>query len=143
MKFHALNPSYVLQKCKNWYNINKETKTRKSIDYSKKHYNLNPVLKRLQSLTKERYEQNPGPQKQKSLSRYYENRDAILRATKDKFLRYQLSDNKIDKLKIALNKENKRRLNKVILVSNVTLKIVSLIFMNQHICVLMILLIAN
>ena len=37
-KFHALNPSYVLQKCKNWYNINKETKTRKSIDYLKKHY---------------------------------------------------------------------------------------------------------
>ena len=58
------------------------------------------------------HQQNPGPQKQKSLNRYYENRDAILHATKDKFLRFQLSDNKIDKLKIALNKENKRRLNK-------------------------------
>ena len=58
-------------------------------------------------MSQRHYQQNPGPQKQKSLNRYYENRDAILRATKDKFLRFQLSDNKIDKLKIALNKENR------------------------------------
>ena len=63
-------------------------------------------------MSKKRYQQNPGPQKQKSLNRYYENRDAILRVTKDKFLNFKLSDNEMDKLKIALNKENKRRLNK-------------------------------
>uniref|UniRef100_A0A1X7TGG3 Uncharacterized protein n=1 Tax=Amphimedon queenslandica TaxID=400682 RepID=A0A1X7TGG3_AMPQE len=40
------------------------------------------------------------------------NRDAILCATKDKFLRYKFSDNEMDKLKVALIKENKRRLNK-------------------------------
>ena len=43
------------------------------------------------------------------MNRYYENRDSTLCATKDKYLRFQLSDSKIDK---ALNKENKRRLNK-------------------------------
>ena len=46
---------------------------------------------------------NPGPQKQKSLKQHYENRDAILRATKDKFLKYKLSDKELEKLKIALN----------------------------------------
>ena len=44
------------------------------------------------NLSHKRYQQNPAPQKQKSLNRYYENRDAILRATKDKFLRFQLYD---------------------------------------------------
>uniref|UniRef100_A0A1X7V4U5 Uncharacterized protein n=1 Tax=Amphimedon queenslandica TaxID=400682 RepID=A0A1X7V4U5_AMPQE len=62
--------------------------------------------------SKERYQRNPGPQKQNSLKRYYENRDAILRVTKDKFLKHKVSDNEMDKLRIALNKENKRRLNK-------------------------------
>ena len=47
-------------------------------------------------MSKKHYKLNPGPQKQKSFNRYYENRDAILRATKDKFLRFQLSDNKKD-----------------------------------------------
>ena len=58
-------------------------------------------------MSKKRYQQNPGPHNQKSLNRYY---DPILRLTKDKFL--ILSDNEMDKLKMALNKENKRRLNK-------------------------------
>ena len=124
-QFHALNPVYILQKCKNCYNKNKDSKILKSTCYSKENYRNNPGHKTEASRdlyqknpnpqkrkSKERYQQNPGPQKQKSLSRYYENRDAILCATKDKFLRYQLSDNKIDKLKMALNKENKRRLNK-------------------------------
>ena len=169
-KFHALNPGYILQKCKNWYHKNKDSKILKSTCYSKtnyrinpdhikeasrKHYQNNPQPKKDASRdhyqnnpqpkkeasrdhyqnnpqpkkeasrnhyqknpnpqkrkSKERHQQNPAPQKQKSLNRYYENRDAILRATKDKFLRFQLSDNKMDKLKIALNKENKRRLNK-------------------------------
>uniref|UniRef100_A0A1X7T755 Uncharacterized protein n=1 Tax=Amphimedon queenslandica TaxID=400682 RepID=A0A1X7T755_AMPQE len=39
------------------------------------------------------------------------NRDAILCATKDKFLRYKFSDDEMDKLKVALIKENRRRLN--------------------------------
>ena len=60
--------------------------------------------------SKEHYQQNPGPQKQKSFNRYYKNRDAILCATKDKFLMFQLSDDRMDKLKMALNKENKRHL---------------------------------
>ena len=128
-RFHALNPGYILQKCKIWYNRNKDSKVKKSIDYSKKCYNKNPAPKRSKALeysqklysqnplikkimSKKRYQQNPGPQKQKSLNRYYENRDAILRVTKDKFLNFKLSDNEMDKLKIALNKENKRRLNK-------------------------------
>uniref|UniRef100_A0A1X7TLW1 Uncharacterized protein n=1 Tax=Amphimedon queenslandica TaxID=400682 RepID=A0A1X7TLW1_AMPQE len=63
-------------------------------------------------LSKKHYQQNPDPQRQKFLKRYYKYRDAILRATKDKFLRYKFSDNEMDKLKIALNKENKKRLNK-------------------------------
>ena len=128
-KIHALNPDYIKEKCKRWYNKNKDLKNYKSKKYSKVTYDLNPVPRRIKSLeysqknyslnavpkknkSKERYQRNPGPQKQKSLNRYYENRDAILRATKDKFLRFQLSDTKMDKLKIALNKENKRRLNK-------------------------------
>ena len=48
-------------------------------------------------MSKKRYQQNPGPHKQKSLNRYYENRDTILRLTKDKFLRFKLSDNEMDK----------------------------------------------
>uniref|UniRef100_A0A1X7VUZ5 Uncharacterized protein n=1 Tax=Amphimedon queenslandica TaxID=400682 RepID=A0A1X7VUZ5_AMPQE len=125
MKFHVLNPGYILQKCKNWYNQNKNRNILKSTCYSKKNYTLNPDFKKEASReryqrnpnlqkrkSKERYEQTPDPQRQKSSKRYYENRDAIISATKDKFLRFQLSDNKIDKLKIALNKENKRRLNK-------------------------------
>uniref|UniRef100_A0A1X7U950 Uncharacterized protein n=1 Tax=Amphimedon queenslandica TaxID=400682 RepID=A0A1X7U950_AMPQE len=63
-------------------------------------------------LSKEHYQKNLDPQRQKSLKRYNENRDAILSATKDKFLRYKFSDNKMDQLKIALHKENKKRLNK-------------------------------
>ena len=63
-------------------------------------------------MSKKNYQQNPGPHKQKSLNRYYKNRDTILRLTKDKFLRFKLSDNEMDKLKMALNKENKRRLIK-------------------------------
>ena len=31
-RFHALNPGYILQKCNNWYNSNKESKVKKSID---------------------------------------------------------------------------------------------------------------
>ena len=58
------------------------------------------------------HQKNLSTHKQKSLNWDYENRDAILRATKDKFLKYKLSDQEIDKLKMALNKENKRRLNK-------------------------------
>uniref|UniRef100_A0A1X7T6S5 Uncharacterized protein n=1 Tax=Amphimedon queenslandica TaxID=400682 RepID=A0A1X7T6S5_AMPQE len=73
-------------------------------------YSQNPLSKKMMS--KKRYQQNPGLQKQNSLKRYYENRDAILRVTKDKFLKHKLFDNKMDKLKMALNKENKRRLNK-------------------------------
>uniref|UniRef100_A0A1X7VC93 Uncharacterized protein n=1 Tax=Amphimedon queenslandica TaxID=400682 RepID=A0A1X7VC93_AMPQE len=199
-QFHALNPGYILQKCKNWYNKNKDSKILKSTCYSKtnyfinpdhkkeasrKHYQKNPQPKKEASRdqyhknpqpkkeasrdqyqknpqpkkeasrdqyqknpqpkkeasrdqyqknpqpkkeasrdqyqknpnsqkrkSKERYQQNPDPQRQKSLKRYYENRDAILSATKDKFLRYKFSDNKMDKLKMALNKENKKRLNK-------------------------------
>ena len=57
-----MNPGYILQKCKNWYNRNKGAKIIKSACYSKKCYSDNP--------------------------------------------------DKIDKLKMALNKENKRRLNK-------------------------------
>uniref|UniRef100_A0A1X7TDM2 Uncharacterized protein n=1 Tax=Amphimedon queenslandica TaxID=400682 RepID=A0A1X7TDM2_AMPQE len=77
---------------------------------SRDHYqnNRNPQ----KSKSKECYHKNPGLHKQNSLKRYYENSDAILRATKDKFLRYKFSDNEMDKLKMALNKENKRRLNK-------------------------------
>uniref|UniRef100_A0A1X7UZ55 Uncharacterized protein n=1 Tax=Amphimedon queenslandica TaxID=400682 RepID=A0A1X7UZ55_AMPQE len=154
-QFHALNPSYILQKCKNWYSKNKDSKILRSTCYSKTNYrsnrdhkkeasreqyhknpqpkkeasrdeyhknsqpkkeasrnhyqnNLNPQ----KSKSKEHYHKNPGLQKQNSLKRYYENRDAILRATKDKFLRYKFSDNEMDKLKMALNKEYKRRLNK-------------------------------
>ena len=124
-----MNPDYILQKCKNWYYRNKDNKVRKSIDYSKNCYNVNPAPKRLKSLkysqkmysqnplnkrmmSKIGYQKNPGTHKQKSLNRYYENRDAILLATKDKFLKYKLSDQEMDKLKMALNKENKRRLNK-------------------------------
>ena len=118
-KIHALNPDYIKEKCKRWYNKNKDLKNYKSKKYSKVTYDLNPVPRRIKSLeyfqkkyslnavpkknkSKERYQRNPGPQKQKSLNRYYDNRDAILRATKDKFLRFQLSDTKMDKLKIAL-----------------------------------------
>uniref|UniRef100_A0A1X7V7S3 Uncharacterized protein n=1 Tax=Amphimedon queenslandica TaxID=400682 RepID=A0A1X7V7S3_AMPQE len=63
-------------------------------------------------MSKKRYQKNPGPQKQKSLNLYYEKRDAILRAKKDEFLRYKFSDKEMDKLKMALNEENKKRLNK-------------------------------
>ena len=123
--FHTLNPGYILQKCKNWYNKNKDSKILKSTCYSRKNYTFNPSLKKeasrkqyqrnphpQNSKSKERYQQNSVPQKENSLKRYYENRDAILRVTKDKFLKYNFSDNEIDKLKVALNKENKRRLNK-------------------------------
>uniref|UniRef100_A0A1X7UMB6 Uncharacterized protein n=1 Tax=Amphimedon queenslandica TaxID=400682 RepID=A0A1X7UMB6_AMPQE len=58
------------------------------------------------------YQQNPGQQKQSSWNRYYKNRDAILYVTKDKFLKFHPSHNEMDKLKIALNKENKRHRNK-------------------------------
>ena len=125
---HALNPDYIKKKCKRWYNKNKDLKNYKSKKYSKVTYDLNPVPKRMKSLeysqknyslnavpkknkSKESYQQNPGPQKQKSLNRYYENRDTILSATKDKFFRFQLCDNKMDKLKIArhLNKDDYER----------------------------------
>uniref|UniRef100_A0A1X7VHS0 Uncharacterized protein n=1 Tax=Amphimedon queenslandica TaxID=400682 RepID=A0A1X7VHS0_AMPQE len=169
-QFHALNPSYILQKCKNWYSKNKDSKILKSTCYSKTNYRSNPDYKKeaardqyhknpqpkkeasrdqyhnnpqpkkeasrdqyhknsqpkkeasrnhyqnnpnpKKSKSKERYHKNPGLQKQNSLKQYYENRDAILRATKDKFLRYKFSDNEMDKLKMALNKEKKRQLNK-------------------------------
>uniref|UniRef100_A0A1X7UZP0 Uncharacterized protein n=1 Tax=Amphimedon queenslandica TaxID=400682 RepID=A0A1X7UZP0_AMPQE len=81
----------------------------KSLEYSQKMYSQNPLNKKM---SKKRYQQNPGLQKQNSLKRYYQNRDAILHATKDKFLRYKFSDNVMDKLKMALKKENKRWLNK-------------------------------
>ena len=85
-KFHALNPDYILQKCKNWYYRNKDNKVRKSIDYSKNCYNVNPAPKRLKSLkysqkiysqnplnkrmmSKIGYQKNPGTHKQKSLNR--------------------------------------------------------------------------
>ena len=140
-KIHALNPDYIKEKYKRWYNKNKDLKNYKSKKYSKITYDLNPVPRRIKSLeysqknysqnavpkknkSKERYQRNPGPQKQKSLNRYYENRDAILCATKDKFLRFQLSDTKMDKLKIALNKENKRRLNKIYYVTHYLHRIV-------------------
>ena len=109
-KYSALNPSYVIQKFKNWYNKNKNIKIKKSSEYSQKIYSLNPLNKKMMS--KKHYEQNPGLQKQKSLKRYYENRETILRVTRNKFINCKLSDNKMDILKIALNKENKRRLNK-------------------------------
>ena len=48
--FHALNPGYILQKCKNWYNKNKDSKVKKSIDYSKKCYINNPAPKRSMAL---------------------------------------------------------------------------------------------
>uniref|UniRef100_A0A1X7UQ56 Uncharacterized protein n=1 Tax=Amphimedon queenslandica TaxID=400682 RepID=A0A1X7UQ56_AMPQE len=73
-------------------------------------YSQNPLKKKM--LSKKRYQQNPDQQRQKSLKLYYENRDAILSATKVKFLRYKFSDNEMDKLKIALNKKYKKRLNK-------------------------------
>ena len=47
-------------------------------------------------MSKKHYQQNPGLQKQKSLKRYYENRETILRVTRDKFLNCKLSDNKMD-----------------------------------------------
>uniref|UniRef100_A0A1X7TTJ3 Uncharacterized protein n=1 Tax=Amphimedon queenslandica TaxID=400682 RepID=A0A1X7TTJ3_AMPQE len=62
-------------------------------------------------MSKKRYQQNPGPHKQNSLKRFYENRDAILIATKDTFMRFKFSD-KMEKLKINLNKKNKRSLSK-------------------------------
>ena len=154
-QFHALKPSYILQKCKNWYNKNKDCKILKLTWYSKENYRINPDPKKEASRkyyqnnpqpkkeasrkhyqnnpqskkkasrdqyqnnpnpqkrkSKERYHKHPGLYKQNSLKRYYENRDAILRATKDKFLRFKFSDNEMDKLKVVLNKENKRRLNK-------------------------------
>ena len=60
-KFHALNPGYILQKCKNWYNRNKDSKVKKSIDYSKKCYNKNPAPKRSKALeySQKLYSQNP------------------------------------------------------------------------------------
>uniref|UniRef100_A0A1X7UCP8 Uncharacterized protein n=1 Tax=Amphimedon queenslandica TaxID=400682 RepID=A0A1X7UCP8_AMPQE len=73
---------------------------------STEHYPRNPHPQNKKS--KERYQQNPGRQKQNSLNRYYKNRDAIL-SVKDRF---QLSDNEMDKLNVALIKENKRRLKK-------------------------------
>uniref|UniRef100_A0A1X7VA74 Uncharacterized protein n=1 Tax=Amphimedon queenslandica TaxID=400682 RepID=A0A1X7VA74_AMPQE len=61
---------------------------------SRDHYQNNPNPQKIKS--KERYHKDPGLQKQNSLKRYYENRDAILRVTKDKFLKYKLSDNEMD-----------------------------------------------
>ena len=56
--FHALNP---LQKCNNWYNRNKDSKVKKSIDYSKKCYIKNPAPKRSKALeySQKLYSQNP------------------------------------------------------------------------------------
>ena len=42
-KFHALNPGYILQKCKNWYH---KSKILKSICYSKTNYRINPDHKK-------------------------------------------------------------------------------------------------
>ena len=60
-KFHALNPGYILQKCKSWYNRNKDSKVKKSIDYSKKCYNKNPAPKRSKALeySQKLYSENP------------------------------------------------------------------------------------
>ena len=41
-QFHALNPGYIKQKCKNWYNKNKDSKILKSARYSKANYRINP-----------------------------------------------------------------------------------------------------
>ena len=120
-----------MQKCiQNWYNRNKDAKIVKSTYYyskksycdnpdykreaSRKHYQNNPQPRKEASRdlyqknpnpkkkAKECYQKNPGLRKQNSLQRYYENRD----------LRFTFADNEMDKLKVALNKENKKCLNK-------------------------------
>uniref|UniRef100_A0A1X7UP35 Uncharacterized protein n=1 Tax=Amphimedon queenslandica TaxID=400682 RepID=A0A1X7UP35_AMPQE len=90
--------------------MNPVPKRSKASKYLQKIYSQNSLNKKMMS--KKHYQQNQGPQRQKSLKRYYENKDTILHVTKDKFLRYKFSDNEMDTLKLALNKENKRRLNK-------------------------------
>ena len=45
-QFHALNPGYIIQKCKNWYLKNKDTKIIQSLEYSRKAYSKNPLNKK-------------------------------------------------------------------------------------------------
>uniref|UniRef100_A0A1X7UUE8 Uncharacterized protein n=1 Tax=Amphimedon queenslandica TaxID=400682 RepID=A0A1X7UUE8_AMPQE len=66
MKFHALNPGYVLQKSENWYNKKKDAKISKSICYSK---NANPVPKKIKLLNYLRATYSNDPQQKQQQSR--------------------------------------------------------------------------
>uniref|UniRef100_A0A1X7UBK4 Uncharacterized protein n=1 Tax=Amphimedon queenslandica TaxID=400682 RepID=A0A1X7UBK4_AMPQE len=69
--FHALNPGYILQKCKNWYNKNKDSKILKSTYYSKTNIFINPDHK--EEASRKHYQKNPQPKKEASRDQYQNN----------------------------------------------------------------------
>ena len=63
-QYHALNPGYILQKCKNRYNSNKGAKIINSTCYSEKSYGDNPDYKK--EASRKHYQKNPQPKKDAS-----------------------------------------------------------------------------
>ena len=82
-QFHALNPGYILQKCKNWYNKNKDSKILKSACYSKANYRINPDHKK--EASRDRYQNNPQPKKEASRDHYQKNPNPQRRKLKERY----------------------------------------------------------
>uniref|UniRef100_A0A1X7VJK0 Uncharacterized protein n=1 Tax=Amphimedon queenslandica TaxID=400682 RepID=A0A1X7VJK0_AMPQE len=96
-KFHALNPCFILQKRKNWFCKNKDSKILKLTCYFKTNYRSNPDHKKeasdqyhknpqqLKEASRDQNHKNPQPMKQASRDHYHKNQQTKKEASRNHY----------------------------------------------------------